>query len=130
MENKKFEIVGLYPIYGTYNKFLVFSGHLYLLDLEMDVRGFKIRLSLGSEESMVFDPLISEFDHEEGREVDFPVVSSINQEWWDEIKHEFLKFAEKEIKRFRWPKKFPKNYKEYKKTIWKHRKNESVKQSK
>ena len=107
----EFEVVGVYPIYGVRGKFLSFSGHIYLIDKEMDVRGFRVLISADGKHK-VNEPTQIEYDHEEKKNVRFPIVKT-GQDWWEKAKNALLEEAKKETKGFKWPKKFPKSYFNY-----------------
>lgn len=109
----KFEIVGLYPIYGYPNQHLTFSAHVYVIDpLPLDIRGWLVHYKV-DDESKVYVPMGKAYDFDEKKIVNFPIIESDQNEWIHEVKQELIKEAEEEFKAFKFIKHFPKNFVQY-----------------
>ena len=107
-----FEIVGFFPLYGMKNKFIKFSAQVYFPSIDLDIRGFQVHWCKKGN-SKVRMPFMCEYDHEDGKNRMFPVITSIDDSWMDKVKEELLKEAGKEFKKFKWKKGFPRTFKEY-----------------
>lgn len=115
METKKvpeFEVVGLYPLYGLEGEKLICSAHIYIIDYDLDIRGFVVHYFV-DKEAEVFVPTATAYDHEDGKPVRYPVFATNNKEFHEKIKEELKKEAKECFKKFSFPKKFPRNYKQY-----------------
>ena len=120
MKNQTFEIVELYPMYGIPKAKLILSAHVYLIDHDIDIRGFTVHVH--SKEikddpkrtSKVYDPMAIAWDYDENKLVRFPIITMINDEIMDSIKQELINEGKKKLKSFKFPKNFPKNFFEYK----------------
>jgi hypothetical protein len=108
MKVPEFEIVGIYPLYGRRGRNLSMSGHVYIIDWDLDIRGFEIKTKVDGE-TRVLDPLLNSFDHESQERVTFPAVSmgSKMYELQKAIQSELKKEGEKFFKTFDFPKLFP-----------------------
>lgn len=115
-----FEIVELYPMYGIPKNKLVYNAHVYLIDYDLDIRGFVVHAFAKDhpknvkQQSKVYSPMAFAWDTDEEKVARFPVVSMTDKTLIDDIKKELIIEGKKRIKTFKFPKKFPKNFMQYK----------------
>lgn len=112
----KFEIVGLYPLYGIIGAKLVMSGHIYLIDWDLDIRGFMIHCHAKPEQdnpkrqNTAYAPGGKNWDYEEKKIVVYPIVSTIRGKWLEKVKEVLIKAGQEKFKKFVFPENFPKSY--------------------
>jgi hypothetical protein len=112
----KFEIVELYPMYGIKGKKLVLNAHVYIVDWDLDIRGFVVHYQVKPDpddlkrQNMVYFPMAKSWDYEEKRVISFPTISTISGKWGEKIKVALIKAAEEKFKKFLFPENFPKSY--------------------
>lgn len=112
----KFEIVELYPMYGLKGLKLVFNAHVYIVDWDLDIRGFVVHYFAKPDpenpkrQNIAYFPMVKCWDYEEKKLASFPALSSISGKWGDKIKEALIKAAEEKFKKFLFPENFPKSY--------------------
>ena len=118
----KFEVVGLYPLYGIKGAKLVMSAHIYIIDWDLDIRGFVVHHHVKPlpddprQQCEVHVPMGKNWDYEEKKDVKFPVISTMRGKWIHKVKEALLKEGAEKFKKFVFPEKFPTSYFAYLKT--------------
>lgn len=108
----KFEVVALYPNHGIKGQYLSMRAHVYIIDWDLDIRGFLVIVSKGKP-TKVTDPMMTAWDFQEKKPVRFPVTKCMSSNILEEAKKQLKTKAEELFETFKFPKDFPKNYKEY-----------------
>lgn len=111
-QQMKFEVVALYPNHGIKGQYLSIRAHVYIVDWDLDIRGFLIIVSEGKP-TKVCDPMMTAWDFRENKVVRFPVTKCIGSGILEEVKEHLKLRGEEEFKKFDFPEGFPKGYADY-----------------
>ncbi len=106
-----FEFVGLYPAYGSKEKELVATCHLYDTRTNLDIRGIKVICKKDS--VFVRMPSISMYDYDEQKTVMFPVLTFSDKKEQDDVRSFIIEKTKKELLDIKLPRNFPKTKQEF-----------------
>lgn len=92
------ELIGLYPLPpGKNKKTPLATAHVYLPDLDLDIRGIGVFYSEGK--YFIRLPHSKGWDPEAQKEVSFPIISSSNRIWEQAFKRGVIGCILKELKK-------------------------------